>query len=99
MKRQVSFTGWFNSGEPYIWLNAGAVSVSIIMVTGLIVLIMVRGLGHFWPSDVAAFDYTDSDGSVIALAGELSTPNPCPGQGWQRPTVGYRRTWTSLSGG
>ncbi len=71
MKKQASFSGWFNSGEPYIWLNAGAVSLSIIMVTGLILLIMVRGLGHFWPSNVAAFDYTDSDGSVIPLAGEL----------------------------
>ena len=78
MKRQVSFTGWFNSGEPYIWLNAGAVSLSIIMVTGLIVLIMVRGLGHFWPSDVAAFDYTDSDGSVIALAGEFIDTESVP---------------------
>ena len=71
MKKRASFSGWFNSGEPYIWLNAGAVSLSIIMVTGLILLIMVRGLGHFWPSNVAAFDYTDSDGSVIPLAGEL----------------------------
>ena len=78
MKRQVSFTGWFNSGEPYIWLNAGAVSLSIIMVTGLIALIMVRGLGHFWPSNVAAFDYTDSDGSVITLAGEFIDAESVP---------------------
>ena len=78
MKRQTSFTGWFNSGEPYIWLNAGAVSLSIIMVTGLIVLIMVRGLGHFWPSEVAAFDYTDSDGSVITLAGEFIDTESVP---------------------
>ena len=71
MKRQASLKGWFNSGEPWIWLNAGAVSLSIIMVVGLVALIMVRGLGHFWPSNVAAFDYTDSDGTVIALAGEF----------------------------
>lgn len=48
---------WFDSGTPYIWLNAGAVSVSIIMVTGLILLIAARGLGHFWPANVAQFDY------------------------------------------
>ena len=48
---------WFRSGTPYIWLNAGAVSVSIIMVTGLILLIAARGLGHFWPAAVAEFDY------------------------------------------
>ena len=78
MKKQVSFSGWFNSGEPYIWLNAGAVSLSILMVVGLIALIMVRGLGHFWPSNVAAFDYTDSDGSVIALAGEFIDTESVP---------------------
>ena len=71
MRAKSSFKGWFNSGEPYIWLNAGAVSVSIIMVVGLVALIMVRGLGHFWPGNVAAFDYTDADGTVIALAGEF----------------------------
>ena len=71
MRAKSSFKGWFDSGEPYIWLNAGAVSLSIIMVAGLVILIMVRGLGHFWPSDVAAFDYTDADGTVIALAGEF----------------------------
>ena len=48
---------WFGSGTPYIWLNAGAVSISIIMVTGLILLIAARGLGHFWPAAVAEFDY------------------------------------------
>lgn len=78
MKRQTSVTGWIDSGEPYIWLNAGAVSLSIIMVVGLIALIMVRGLGHFWPSDVAAFDYTDTDGSVIAMAGEFIDTESVP---------------------
>lgn len=78
MKRQNSVIGWIDSGEPYIWLNAGAVSLSIIMVVGLIALIMVRGLGHFWPSDVAAFDYTDTDGSVIAMAGEFIDTESVP---------------------
>ena len=78
MRAKSSFKGWFNSGEPYIWLNAGAVSLSIIMVVGLVALIMVRGLGHFWPGNVAAFDYTDDDGSVIALAGEFIDTESVP---------------------
>lgn len=62
---------WFGSGLPYIWLNAGAVSVSIIMVTGLVMLIAARGLGHFWPADVAQFDYYDApDGQPERLMGE-----------------------------
>ena len=78
MRAKSSFKNWFNSGDPWIWLNAGAVSLSIIMVVGLVVLIMVRGLGHFWPSNVAAFDYIDDDGSVIALVGEFIDAEAVP---------------------
>jgi len=48
---------WFKSGAPWIWLNAAAVSTSLIMVIGLLALIAVRGLGHFWPADVANIAY------------------------------------------
>ena len=39
---------WFKSGDPWIWMIGGAVSISLIMVIGLLLLIAVRGLGHFW---------------------------------------------------
>lgn len=63
---------WFDSGTPFVWLNAGAVSISVVMVVGLISLIAVRGLGHFWPADIHVFDYyaTPTDESV-RLMGEL----------------------------
>ncbi len=62
---------WFSSGKPYVWLNAGAVSVSVTMVIGLILLIAARGLGHFWPADIAVFDYYPSPESTpISLMGE-----------------------------
>jgi len=63
---------WFNSGTPWIWLNASAVSISIIMVTGLLLLIAVRGLGHFWPAAVLEADYIENDGVHIRLAGEIN---------------------------
>lgn len=63
---------WFSGGEPYIWLNAGAVSVSIILVIGLVGLIAVRGLGHFWPDSIVEFEYTEGDGSTIRVLGEMS---------------------------
>ena len=63
---------WLDSGTPFIWLNAGAVSVSVIMVAGLIMLIAVRGLGHFWPADVAVFDYySEPDSEAVRLMGEI----------------------------
>ncbi len=39
---------WFKGGDPWIWLIGGAVSISVVMVLGLLLLIAARGLGHFW---------------------------------------------------
>ena len=38
-------------------MNAGAVAISVIMVIGLLLLLTVRGMGHFWPSDVVRATY------------------------------------------
>jgi phosphate transport system permease protein len=63
---------WFNRGTPWIWLNAGAVSISLVMVLGLLGLIAVRGLGHFWPAAIIETTYQEVDGEEIRLLGELS---------------------------
>ncbi|WP_045223006.1 phosphate ABC transporter permease PstA [Desulfonatronum thioautotrophicum] len=48
---------WIKSGSPWIWLTGGMISLSMIMVFGLLALIAVRGLGHFWPSPVVEFEF------------------------------------------
>lgn len=69
---KTNIKNWFNSGAPFVWLNAGAVSICIIMVAGLIGLIAVRGLGHFWPADIAVFDYYETPKSeVVKMMGEV----------------------------
>ncbi len=60
---------WFKSGAPWIWLNAAAVSTSVILVVGLLGLIAVRGMGHFWPGDVYQFDY-EKNGQKQTFIGE-----------------------------
>jgi len=62
---------WIKSGSPWVWLTAASVSMSIIMVVGLLLLIAARGLGHFWPADVHSFDYQDDNGQIIKIAGEI----------------------------
>ena len=57
MKKQ-TVSQWVKSGDPWVWLNAGAVAISVIMVLGLLALIAVRGLGHFWPADIAQGTYS-----------------------------------------
>ena len=49
---------YFKSGDAWVWLNAGAVAISLIMVAGILGLIAVRGLGHFWPADVMQAQYS-----------------------------------------
>ena len=64
-----SFTEWTKSGAPWVWLNAGAVAICLIMVVGLLALIAVRGLGHFWPADVVQTNYVEN-GNSMRLIGE-----------------------------
>jgi phosphate transport system permease protein len=63
---------WFATGTPFIWLHAGAVSVSILMVIGLVALLAVRGLSHFWPIRVAVFEIMEQDGNTARIMGEIS---------------------------
>src|SRR3990167_4697170 len=55
--KQNNLKTWFKSGTPWIWMNAGAVSIAVIMTLGLMMVIAVRGLGHFWPADIVEADY------------------------------------------
>lgn len=66
MKQRI--INWVESGSPWIWMNAGAVAISIVMVIGLLMLLAVRGMVHFWPSDVMRASYT-----VPTASGETQT--------------------------
>jgi phosphate transport system permease protein len=51
-------------------MNAGAVSISLVMVVGLLLLIAVRGLSHFWPADVRLITYAEPGSEPVLLLGE-----------------------------
>jgi len=65
---------FFASGTPWIWMNAGAVAISIIMTVGLLLLLAVNGLGHFWPHDILRGTYAqpveDGEPLVREIIGE-----------------------------
>lgn len=48
---------FFASGTPWIWVNAGAVAISVIMTVGLLMLLALNGLSHFWPKDIMFANY------------------------------------------
>ncbi|HMA98934.1 MAG TPA: phosphate ABC transporter permease PstA [Wenzhouxiangella sp.] len=58
---------WFKSGDPWIWLIGGAVSISLVMVIGLLLLIAARGLGHFWQPPVIEATFESQGESQVIL--------------------------------
>ncbi|MDH0497603.1 phosphate ABC transporter permease PstA [Stutzerimonas stutzeri] len=73
-----SLNTWVKSGTPWIWMNAGAVSIAVIMTLGLLAIIAVRGLAHFWPADVIVADYRVPGAETRVLAGEVVQAEEVP---------------------
>ena len=73
--------------QAWIWLNAAAVGLCLCTLTGLLLLIAVRGLGHFWPADLQLYVYLDDAGRHTAGIGGASRN----GDGLPPPASGVRR--------
>ncbi len=61
---------WIKSGAPGVWMSAGAVSIAVILTIGLLTLLAVRGLGHFWPADLVRAQYSVPGQAPQVLIGE-----------------------------
>ena len=84
-----NFKAFMSSGTPWVWLNAGAVAISMIMVVGLLLLIASRGLGHFWPKTMYEIEYDNGtnihvqwtmdyyDKKWMPIADTLAPQPPC----------------------
>lgn len=73
-----SLKTWIKSGSPWVWMNAGAVSIAVIMTLGLLAVIAVRGLEHFWPADVIVADYQVPGAEPRLMAGEVVQAEEVP---------------------
>ena len=62
---------WFKGGEPWIWMTAGAVALSLVMVYAVVWLTTARGLVHWWPKPVVETTYKETDGTTKRLIGEV----------------------------
>lgn len=62
---------WFKGGEPWIWMTAGAVALSLVAVYAVVWLTAAQGLVHWWPKPVMETVFTDRDGTKTRLIGEV----------------------------
>ncbi len=53
---------FWKQGEPLVWLTGAALTITLLMTLALVGVVLVNGLGNFWPSDLRA--YTMNDGGI-----------------------------------
>lgn len=49
---------WFHTDTPWVWLNAGAVALCLLTLLGILLLISIQGLAHFWPKGLLQAEVT-----------------------------------------
>lgn len=76
--KQNSLKGWFKSGSPGVWMSGGAVAIAVIMTLGLLAVIAVRGLAHFWPADLVHASYNVPGMANHLVIGEVVQKEEVP---------------------
>ncbi len=66
------------SGELFIWGCGAGLSLSLLMIGGLLVLILMNGFGYFWPADLIELTLKDGKHVIGQLAGEEVSPKGIP---------------------
>jgi len=92
---RTTFKRFLASGNVFIWGCAAGVSVSLLMVFGLLLLIMINGLGYFWVSDIVELTLKDQQHVMGQLAGREVIPRSVTrdhpeGKGRLRVKIGNR---------
>lgn len=92
---RTQFKKFLASGNIFIWGCAAGVSVSLLMVFGLLLLIMINGLAYFWISDIVELTLKDKQHVTGQLAGReiiprSVTPDRPEGKGRLRVKIGNR---------
>ncbi len=89
------FKKFLASGNVFIWGCAAGVSVSLLMVFGLLLLIMINGLAYFWTSDIVDLTLKNKQHVMGQFAGREVIPRSITsdhpeGKGRLRVKIGNR---------
>ena len=84
-----------DSGTLFVWLCGSGLMVSLLMIGGLLLLIMMNGLGYFWPKSLWEFTLNDGTKVMGQLTGrevipETATPELPDGKFRIQVKVGNR---------
>ncbi len=59
---------WYKEGTPFLWLCAGAIALSVILVLGIVGFIGYQALPHFWPSETHIISIKTNDKPLKVVA-------------------------------
>lgn len=99
-KRADSMKDFWRGGELFVWMTASGVSISLLMVGAMLGLIMVNGLGQFWPATLHQIVLKTNEVVIGQVVGHETIPNsvtPDRPKGSERfrYRVGNRDVWGS----
>jgi len=60
---------FWKTGDPFVWLTGTALMFSLIAIFTLLFLIASKGLGFFWPSDIAQVELIDGTEYLGQISG------------------------------
>jgi phosphate transport system permease protein len=66
MKKTNKSNRFWRVGEPLVWLSGAALSLTLLSALTLLIVIMVNGLGVFWPSPLQLLELKDGS-KVIGM--------------------------------
>jgi phosphate transport system permease protein len=66
---------YFRSGEIFIWFTGMGLGLSLIMISGLLLLIVVNGKDYFWASELVQITRTDGNKQLGEVVKEEPIPN------------------------
>ena len=66
---------FWRGGELFVWMTASGVALSLLMVAGMLGLIMINGLGQFWPGALQETTLRTQETVIGQVVGEEVIPN------------------------
>ncbi|MFM9194427.1 MAG: phosphate ABC transporter permease PstA [Planctomycetia bacterium] len=86
-RKRSTYTSLTAHGEPWVWLTGGALALAIMMITGLLGFIAVRGASTFWPVPLELVELSDGRralGEVTEREEAIAATATAPGRGGRR---------------
>jgi len=73
-------SSFWKSGTAFIWLTGLTAGIGLLMIGGLVLLILVNGLGIFWPAPLEELTLKDGSKVLGEIWNREKIPDAAPGQ-------------------